>query len=173
MDYVSAAQASSLGGHVTFNVGSLIMQNVVLMLLPIVLGLLSQRYLPNFSKKADSVLRKIAFPALMLLAGIFFVQHRETIIANFGEVGLVNSTMFLGATVAAALLCLLFRFSGAVRKTIVIEVGMQNAAQAIAVASSPFVFNNDMIAVPAIVYALLMNVFLLSYVAIANQLSKD
>ena len=173
MDYVSAAQASTLGGHVTFNVGSLIMQNVVLMLLPIVLGLLSQRYLPNFSKKADSVLRKIAFPALMLLAGIFFVQHRETIIANFGEVGLVNSTMFLGATVAAALLCLLFRFSGAVRKTIVIEVGMQNAAQAIAVASSPFVFNNDMIAVPAIVYALLMNVFLLSYVAIANQLSKD
>ena len=33
---------------------------------------------------------------------------------------------------------------------------MQKAAQAIAVASSPFVFNNDIIAIPAIIYALVM-----------------
>ena len=51
------------------------------------------------------------------------------------------------------------------RRTIVIEVGMQNAAQAIAIASSPFVFNDGRMAIPAIIYALLMNVALLSYVA--------
>ena len=53
-------------------------------------------------------------------------------------------------------------------RTLVIEIGMQNAAQAIAVASSPFVFNNDLIAVPAIIYALLMNVILLIYVGIVK-----
>ena len=37
--------------------------------------------------------------------------------------------------------------------TLIIEIGMQNAAQAISVASSPFVFNNDIIAIPAIIYA--------------------
>ena len=45
-----------------------------------------------------------------------------------------------------------------------IEVGMQNAAQAIAIASSPFIFNNNAIAIPAIIYALMMNVVLLFYV---------
>jgi BASS family bile acid:Na+ symporter len=54
--------------------------------------------------------------------------------------------------------------TAAVRRTIIIEVGMQNAAQAIAIASSPFIFNSGEMALPAIIYALLMNVILLTYV---------
>jgi BASS family bile acid:Na+ symporter len=46
---------------------------------------------------------------------------------------------------------------------------MQNAAQAIAVASSPFIFNDGRIAIPAIIYALLMNVVLLTYVGIIKR----
>lgn len=70
---------------------------------------------------------------------------------------------------------LLSRASGvnvAVRRTIVIEVGMQNAAQAIAIASSPFVFNNGEMAIPAIIYALMMNVILLTYVYIVKHKTK-
>ena len=87
----------------------------------------------------------------------------------------------LGVTVAililSAMLCssLLSRFtkSGkAVRRTIVIEVGMQNAAQAIAIASSPFIFNSGEMAIPAIIYALLMNVILLIYVAVVKRMKK-
>ncbi len=55
------------------------------------------------------------------------------------------------------------------RRTIVIEVGMQNAAQAIAIASNPFVFNDGRMAIPAIIYALLMNVALLTYVALLRR----
>jgi BASS family bile acid:Na+ symporter len=51
----------------------------------------------------------------------------------------------------------------------VIEVGMQNAAQAITIACSPFVFNNETIAVPAIIYALMMNVVLLGYVGVIRR----
>jgi BASS family bile acid:Na+ symporter len=47
---------------------------------------------------------------------------------------------------------------------------MQNAAQAITVASSPFVFANDVMAIPAIIYALMMNVVLLTYVAVVKKL---
>ncbi len=54
------------------------------------------------------------------------------------------------------------------RRTLVIEVGMQNSAQAIALASSPLVFADDSLAVPAIVYALLMNVVLLAYVGLCR-----
>ena len=61
------------------------------------------------------------------------------------------------------------RFSDAVRRTIVIEVGMQNAAQAIAIASSPFIFNSGEMALPAICYAMLMNVILLTYVYLSEE----
>ncbi len=66
--------------------------------------------------------------------------------------------------VCSSLLSKIGRQSSAVRRTIVIEVGMQNAAQAIAIATSPFIFNSGEMAIPAIIYALLMNVILLLYI---------
>ena len=54
------------------------------------------------------------------------------------------------------------------QRTITIEVGMQNAAQAIALAASPFVFNDSIIAIPAIIYALMMNIILLIYVVLVR-----
>ena len=73
--------------------------------------------------------------------------------------------MILSAMGLGALLAYLSRLQAKQKRTIVIEVGMQNAAQAIAIASSPFVFNNEQIAVPAIIYALMMNVILLTYIS--------
>ena len=51
----------------------------------------------------------------------------------------------------------------------VIEVGMQNAAQAIAIASSPLIFANEEMAIPAILYSLMMNIVLLTYVAVVRK----
>ena len=42
-----------------------------------------------------------------------------------------------------------------------------------AVASSPLVFNNDTIAIPAIIYALMMNVILLVYVGFSRRSRRD
>lgn len=78
--------------------------------------------------------------------------------------GLSVTSLLLVAICLAALLCVAFRLIRKERRTIVIEVGMQNAAQAIAVATSPFVFNDAEIAIPAIIYALMMNIVLLTYV---------
>jgi BASS family bile acid:Na+ symporter len=50
---------------------------------------------------------------------------------------------------------------------------MQNAAQAISIASSPFVFANDVMAIPAIVYALMMNIILLAYVGIIKTTTRQ
>ncbi|MBR1882022.1 MAG: bile acid:sodium symporter family protein [Muribaculaceae bacterium] len=145
-------------------VGNLLVQNIVLMAVPIVLGVLVQRKWPHVAARLARALGKCAFPALMLLAGIFFVQHEQTIIVNFRQLGWATGLLVvLTAGVAAAVSCAC-RFGASVRRTLVIEVGMQNAAQAIAVASSPFIFGNAVIATPAIVYALMMNVVLLAYV---------
>lgn len=150
-------------------VGNLLVQNIVLMAVPILLGLALNHWAPRVAARIDRVLSKLAFPALMLLAGIFFVQHRANIIANIGQLGLAVTAMLLVAIGVAALLAVATHLKTTERRTIVIEVGMQNAAQAIAIASSPFVFNDGVIAIPAIIYALMMNVVLLTYVAILRK----
>lgn len=162
MQWTTAAVGEAIG--VTLPVGNLLMQNLVTMLLPILLGIYVRHKLPKAAHKIESVLSKCAFPALMLLAGIFFVQHRETIADNLGTLGTAVTILLLCAVAVAAGLCFIFRLRSQERRTIVIEVGMQNAAQAIAIASSPFVFNDGRFAIPAILYALMMNVILLIYV---------
>ena len=152
--------------NITLPVGNLLVQNLLTMLLPILVGILIRRYLPVAAKKISAVLSKLAFPLLMLLAGLFFIGNRESIISNFGVLGLTVTSMLIASICLAALLCVAFRLVRKERRTIVIEVGMQNAAQAIAVATSPFVFNDAAIAVPAIIYALMMNIVLLTYVAV-------
>lgn len=164
--YVGASQGIQLP------VVNLLMQNVFTMLAPIVLGILCRKYYRNVAMKMDRVLSKIAFPALMLLAGIFFVQHYDTITTHFSVLGMCVGLLLLTAVALSGVGSRCMRLNNKERRTIVIEVGMQNAAQAIAVASSPFVFNDGRIAIPAIIYALLMNVVLLTYVSIIKVRAK-
>ena len=162
MQLVTSAVGQQVG--IQLPIKNLLMQNLVTMLVPIVIGIIIRYYKPELAARIAKVLSKLAFPALMLLAGIFFVQHKETIAANFSVLGMAVTVLLLVAVAFATLLCYLFGLQTKERRTIIIEVGMQNAAQAIAIASSPFVFNDGRFAIPAILYALMMNVVLLTYV---------
>lgn len=162
LQWTTSAVGESYG--ITLPVGNLLVQNVVTMLLPILLGIGVRHWWKNAAARIEKVLSKCAFPALMLLAGVFFVQHRETIAEHFTSLGTAVTVLLLCSIAIAALLCIIFRLNTQERRTIIIEVGMQNAAQAIAIASSPFVFNDGRFAIPAILYALMMNIVLLIYV---------
>ena len=167
MGWVTAASGAEVG--ITLPVGNLLKQNLLLMLLPVVIGLVINAYWPKAAAAIDKVLSKAAFPALMLLITIFFAQHYHTIFAHIGKLGLCVTALILLAIGCASALSHLFRITGRERRTVNIEVGMQNAAQAIALATSPFVFANQEMAIPAILYSLMMNVVLLTYVAIVKR----
>lgn len=169
MEFATRFIGSNQNIDVHLPVGSLMVQNLILMLLPIVTGILVKRYRPLMAESIHKVLSKVAFPALILLAAIFFIQHHATITAQFGKLGLCISVLILLAMGGGALLSKSMRLNRKEQRTLIIEIGMQNAAQAIAIASSPFVFNNDIIAIPAIIYALMMNVILLVYVGIVKR----
>lgn len=170
MAWTTASVGTS--ADVQLPVGNLLMQNLVLMAVPILCGLWLRAAKATIALRIHNVLRRIAFPSLILLATLFFLQHRDTIVREFPSLGLTITVLILLAMGGGALLSLLFRLTGAERRTIVIEVGMQNAAQAITVACSPLVFANEVIAIPAIVYALMMNVLLLLYVALSTYFSN-
>ena len=151
--------------------GRLLIQNIVLLFLPMLLGTLFKYWKPVVAQRVHVLLGRAAFPALMLLAAVFFLQYADTILENLGVLGLAVSALILLAMLAGWLLTRVFGLQRAARRTIVIEVGMQNAAQAIAIATSPLIFNNGEMAIPAIVYALLMNVILLTYLKLLPKFS--
>ena len=173
MGGVAELVSQQAGLEINLPVGKLLVQNLVLLFAPMLLGIMLRHFRPRIAAKVNRVLGKCAFPALMLLAGVFFLQYTNEIIKNFTVLGMAAGALILMAMLCSSLLSRTGRFSAGVRRTIVIEVGMQNAAQAIAIASSPFIFNSGEMAIPAIIYALMMNVILLLYVALIRRREKQ
>ena len=169
MSWATALVGESVG--ITLPVGNLIKQNLLLMLLPVVLGIGMNYAWPEAAKKTDKVLGKLAFPLLLVLITVFYIQHHKTILEHIGILGLCVTVLILVAISCSSLLSRLVRTGEQQRRTVVIEVGMQNAAQAIAIASSPFIFANEKMAIPAILYSLMMNIVLLIYVGIVRMAS--
>ncbi|MBQ6291911.1 MAG: bile acid:sodium symporter family protein [Bacteroidales bacterium] len=157
---------------ITLPVGNLIKQNLLLMLVPVLLGIGMHYAWPNAAEKTDKVLGKLAFPLLLVLITVFYIQHHKTIIDNIGVLGVCVTALILVAIGCSSLLSRLVKTGDKQRRTVVIEVGMQNAAQAIAIASSPFIFANEEMAIPSILYSLMMNIVLLIYVGVLRKRDK-
>ncbi|MBO4613097.1 MAG: bile acid:sodium symporter family protein [Bacteroidaceae bacterium] len=167
MSWTTQLVGESVG--ITLPVGNLIKQNLVLMLLPVLLGIGLHYAWPKGAAKTDKVLTKLAFPLLLVLITVFYIQHHRTILDNIGVLGVCVTLLILVAIGISSMLSRLVKNSPQQRRTVVIEVGMQNAAQAIAIASSPLIFASEEMAIPAILYSLMMNVVLLTYVAIISR----
>jgi BASS family bile acid:Na+ symporter len=65
-------------------IGKLLIQNIVLMVVPISIGFVLNIFRPAAAARVHNVLRRIAMPALLLLITIFFFQHKQTIVAEMG-----------------------------------------------------------------------------------------
>ena len=167
MSWATRLVGESVG--ISLPVGNLIKQNLVLMLLPVLLGIGIHYAWPKAAEKIDKVLTKLAFPLLLVLITVFYIQHHKTILENIGVLGLCVTVLILVAIGCSSLLSRLVKNNASQRRTVIIEVGMQNAAQAIAIASSPLIFANEVMAIPAILYSLMMNIVLLTYVGIVRH----
>lgn len=167
---VQSTQMSEIS--IQLPIGNLLIQNLVLMVVPIAIGFIVNIFREQIAQKIHAVLKRIAMPALVLLVMVFFFQHKQTIMTEFASLGLTMTTLILATTGCGALLAWVLRLTQKERRTLVIEIGMQNAAQAITIACSPLIFNNEIIAIPAIIYALMMNIILLVYVGITKLQSK-
>ena len=167
MSWATQLVGDSVG--ISLPVGNLIKQNLVLMLLPVLLGIGLHYAWPRAAEKTDKVLSKLAFPLLLVLITVFYIQHHRTILDNIGVLGACVTALILLAIGCSSLLSRLVRNDAQQRRTVIIEVGMQNAAQAIAIASSPLIFANEVMAIPAILYSLMMNIVLLTYVGLVRR----
>ena len=167
MGIVGKVVSDMSGVEINLPIGKLLVQNIVLVFVPMSFGYAFRHFFPEAASKVHKVLSKTAFPALMVLALTFFLQYPKEIAENFRILGLSAALLILVAMLCGSAMSRIASLNTAARRTIIIEVGMQNAAQAIMLAS--IVFHNGEMALPAIMYALLMNLILLTYVYIIRK----
>lgn len=116
---------------------SLFRQMVAIVLVPVVVGVLLNRYLPHATRKVAQVSPLISVVVVVLIVGAIVASSRELIVAHAGvlllAIFLLHATGFaLGYLVTAML-----RFGTAECRTISIEVGMQNSGLGASLASTP------------------------------------
>ena len=95
MEFVAHFVAVHTDAVISLPVGKLLMQNIVLLFLPMLCGAFFRYWRPRAAQRVHALLGRVAFPALMLLAAVFFVQYASAIVANFGVLGLAAGTLIL------------------------------------------------------------------------------
>lgn len=95
MGFAARFVAVHAGAAIELPVGKLLVQNIVLLFLPMLCGALFRHWRPRAARRVHELLGRVAFPALMLLAAVFFVQYASTILENLGVLGLAAGALIL------------------------------------------------------------------------------
>ncbi len=131
-----------------------ITQIAVITLLPISLGMFINKSQPKLAAKLEKIFKWLSLFFLgLIIFGLMF-KGRDTLLSSLLQVGGVTLslnllTMFLGYAIAS-----LAKLDDKSRKTITVEVGIQNGTLAITIAS--VLLNSPTMAIPAGIYSLLM-----------------
>ena len=138
---------------------------------PLLLGMAPKAFAPAVAERLSRATDK---PAKAVFAGIVlatFWQNREALVASASDTG--PAVILLNVT--AVLIALSTRFLPGVSKpqslAIAVETGLQNAAIAIFICAS--LLGRPGLAVPALIYAVVMNVTALVLVAASRKLGAQ
>ena len=93
--------------------------------------------------------------------GYLFHQEHERFFAFADELSEIIALFMLVAVLLGLGVSRIAALDRVQTKTILIEVGIQNGMQAIFIATSPILFNNSVLAIPAVLYSVLMYIFVL------------
>lgn len=149
-----------------------IVQIALVTLLPIVLGLLTHIYFPNFARKILRV-AKIVTP-IVLIAVVFtaMIIEREFFVSFAKQAALVATALAMCMFAFGYFIGVPFRLGKKQRATLGIEVGMQNASLAISIAVSPYLLNAPQVAIVPSAYGFVMSVIVVGYIYLVTRESS-
>ncbi len=134
---------------------------------PLMLGLALRRFLPGIAARLDrplDVSSRLVFAAIVLST---FWQNREAMIEHVFDVGPAAALLNVLAITAGFGIAGLLGLPKSQGFAIAVETGLQNAAMAMFVATA--IFGQGELTIPALVYAVLMNVTALALIAMARR----
>lgn len=133
-----------------------VMQVVVIVLIPVAIGMLIRSRKPGVADRLEKPVRIISAVFLVLVIGSAIAKERANLVEFFKEVGLAALAFNLASMLVGYLVPRAARVERRQAIAIGMEVGIHNGTLAIAIASSPSLLNNPVMAIPPAIYSLIM-----------------
>ena len=137
---------------------------------PVILGMLFRKFVPNLSLKLEPTAKKISIVLFILVLLGAIAAERENVLSYFAQAGLITLTLNVLMMIIAFYVAQTFATGIKQKKSITIECGLQNGTLAIFVATS--LFDGGAYVIPAAIYSLIMFATSIIFVFIVKNL-KD
>lgn len=125
---VTPLLARWLAGHyLPVDAGKLFIETVQVVLLPVVLGVVLNQKAPRLARPVAAISPSISVLLILLVVGAIVAKNREAIAGSAGQLALAVFLLHAGGFSLGYLLSRLFGHPEPVRRTLAIEVGMQNS----------------------------------------------
>lgn len=131
-----------------------VLQIAVITIIPVGLGMVFHYFLPKIATVIEKNVKWLSLFFLGIIIAAILVKERENLADFFMQVGGVTVTLNLLTMVLGYGIALLTGLGLAERKSITIEVGIQNGTLAIAIATT--LLNSPVMAIPAAIYSVVM-----------------
>lgn len=154
---------------VSFSVVKMVTMILIVTLVPTFLGVFTAWKAPLFAQRCEQGVKVMTLVFIVLLVVVTIVKEQMTIAAMFSTLGLPLALFCLAAVLVSLFVAQFLGFSGAHKRTIAIEAGIQNPVMAVVVAG--VFLNNAEFAIPAAVYPVVMLSVSLVFI-ISAQFSK-
>ena len=145
-----------------FSIGNIIVQIFLITTVPVIIGMILKKLLPNFIARTEKFFVNTSFIFFLLFLFMAIYQELDNIVGYFAASGLITLVLNVVVVIAAFFLCGIFNMGKSQKRTILIETGLQNGTLAIVVTG--LIFNDPVYLVPTATYALIMYAIIFIYI---------
>jgi BASS family bile acid:Na+ symporter len=166
---IAIAHYMGIASEFHLDVLSSILKIVTITIVPAAFGMVVKALAPGFSQKAQKPVKIMSaiFLVLVIFAAIY--QERGSIVQSMVLAGPAALLLNLSGMLLGYYIPKLFNLPLPQQITISIETSIQNGTLAIAIASSPLMLGNATMAIPAVVYSLIMFITAGLFISLVNR----
>lgn len=133
-----------------------VLQVFAIVLVPVAIGMGARRQFPAFAERMQKPVKIISALFLLFIIVLALVKDWKTVAEYAPVVGLAALTFNLVSLATGYFVPRLLRLNQRQAVAIGMEIGIHNGTLAIALALSPQLLNNTMMAIPAAIYSIIM-----------------
>ena len=133
-----------------------VVQVFAIVLVPVGIGMGLRARWPGLAQHLDRPVKALSAVFLILVVAASIFQERHNVVGFIQQVGLAALAFNLVSLLVGYVMPRLARVERRQAIAIGMEIGIHNGTLAIAIASSPLLLNNSVMAIPAAVYSVLM-----------------
>lgn len=158
-----------IASELHLDVLSSIFKIVTITIVPAATGMTVRALAPGFSQRAQKPVKMMSAVFLVLVIFAAIYQERESIVQSMVLAGPAALLLNISGMLLGYYIPRLFNLPLTQQITISIETSIQNGTLAIAIASSPLMLGNATMAIPAVVYSLIMFITAGLFISLINR----